>query len=197
MIATRTVARPSASRASAGPVLAELEQVAVRIAQEAAGLAAVDDGRCQEDAATGAEELIGGLAILDPDREEVVAPVRIGRWGEGHARLVERRPAALDEQEPRPAEGKNDRGAVLAVERRAQDIEVPGARPGRVADDEDVRQGGVGGRKLCDRRLAPIGIDGLNVDELDSSAAYERVTCCRIASMSASACCRSFSFGSW
>jgi len=125
-------------------ILAELEQVAVRVAQEAASLASVDDRRGQELPSPRAEELVGRLAVVDADREEVVSQVRIGRRGEGHGRLVVRRSPTLDQQQPGAREAQDDGRAVLAVQGGAEHVRVPGAAACGIAHDQDVREGGVG-----------------------------------------------------
>ncbi len=43
--------------------LADLEEVAVRVPEEAADLSAPVDRRCQEDGTTGRERLVGGAAV--------------------------------------------------------------------------------------------------------------------------------------
>ena len=68
------------------------------------------------------QQLVCRPAVIDPDREQVVADVRVGGRRERDVGLVIGRFAALDEQQPRSPEAENDRPGVLAVDRRAQDV---------------------------------------------------------------------------
>src|SRR6266568_7092308 len=89
------------------PGLADLQEVPVRVAEEAADLPLVLHGRGEELGATGSQRLIRRSAVPDPDGHFVTRGGRVGRRGEGHSRLVLCGPAPLNNQSHVPTDRMN------------------------------------------------------------------------------------------
>jgi hypothetical protein len=134
-----------------GVVLADLEEVAVRVAEEAAYLVAVLRGVrwCQEFGAAIGEGVIDATAIGDSDREGG-ADV-FGVRGRSHADrgLVRGWAARRNEEQPAAEELVNGgRAAVFAEKGSTEDAGVEVLRGFDVADDEDVVSGAFGSGKV-------------------------------------------------
>src|SRR6266542_7148787 len=107
---SRWLPRPSAS-------LADLEEVTVRVPEEAAALPVALDRRSEERGAASHEGLVGHATVGHPNRDRVAHRRRVGRWCERHAGLVVGRGTAGHHDEPGALEVEHGRGpAVFAVE---------------------------------------------------------------------------------
>src|ERR1700683_393450 len=119
------------SSCGGGPLslaLADLEEMAVRIAEEGAGLRVPVDRLGQEHDAPSAQQVVGRPAIFDTEDDLGAGLIGMSRRHEGDGRLVRRRLATGDEQQPIPQQLQHDGGAaVLAVHRGVQSPGVPGA----------------------------------------------------------------------
>ena len=125
--------------------LAELYQVAVWVAQEAADLRAPVVRRGEERCAPRPQRLVRGLAVSHPQGHGVTDLIGVGGRPEDHGRLVGGRAAPAHQQKPGTGETQHHAGSpVLAVQLRAQhtDPEIP--RPRWVGDHQDVRDRDVG-----------------------------------------------------
>src|SRR6266566_2818253 len=68
--------------------LGELQEMAIRIAEEGPDLVAPIDGRGEELGSAGAQHLVSGRAIRHPDGQLASNPVQIGGRGKGHGGLI-------------------------------------------------------------------------------------------------------------
>src|ERR1700733_6365225 len=110
--------------------LAYFDEVAVGVADVAAGLVLVLFGRCQEVGAAGAPCGVHGVDVFDPDIEEAADPVRVAWRLQGDRRLVVGGASAGVDDDP--AVGQRDVGQPAGTGERhsaAEDfgVEVPGA----------------------------------------------------------------------
>src|SRR6266511_2929234 len=90
---SRWLQRPSAS-------LAALEEVTVRVPEEAADLPVALDRRSEERGAASHEGLVGHATVGHPNRDRVAHRRRVGRWCERHAGLVVGRSSAVHHADP-------------------------------------------------------------------------------------------------
>src|SRR5439155_25684834 len=91
------------------PGLTDLDEVAIRVAEEGADLAAPIDGSRQELGSAATERVVGGLAVRDANRELVVDELGIGWRREGDIGLVLRGLSAGHRQDPGARETEDRR----------------------------------------------------------------------------------------
>src|SRR6266540_3199476 len=146
-----------AERSSGGPRLADLQEVAVGGAEEAAHLPVVVDGRGEELRAPGPQRRVGGVAVGDADGHRVTDGAGINRHGEGDVRLVLGGSAAGDQQQPGPQEAQHDGAtAVLPVDLGPEHVAIERQRPAQVAHDQDVRELHPLGREVAAHEGPPL-----------------------------------------
>jgi hypothetical protein len=105
--------------------LTDLEQVAVGIAEEGSYLATAINGLGQECGAPATEELVRLPAVLDTEYQLGAHRVGVGRRYKGDRRLVRRRIATVDQQEPVAQKLQYDRRAVLPEDRGIEHLDIP------------------------------------------------------------------------
>src|SRR5438034_5346006 len=119
--------------------LADLQEVAVWIAEEAADLSTPVDWRRQEDGPSRFERLIGSTAVRHPKCQLVADSIRVLRWRKGDRGLVFGRPTAGHQEQPAPLKSEDARGAtILAVDRGSQHISIELPRAVHVANHQQV-----------------------------------------------------------
>src|SRR6266704_2561412 len=87
-------------RSSSSPRLADLQEVTIRVAEEAAHLPVVVDGRGEKLRTPRSKRRVGRLAVRDTDGHLVTDGAGIDRRGEANVWLVFGRFTAGDQQQP-------------------------------------------------------------------------------------------------
>src|SRR5207244_12658236 len=106
--------------------LPDFNQVAVWVAEVAAGFLPVVDWGCEEVGASLAPGLVDGLDVGDADVQEAAHAIGILWRLENDARLVVRRPAADVDDDPAVRE-RDDRRLAGENDRAAEDVAVGAA----------------------------------------------------------------------
>ena len=117
--------------------LSELDQVAVRIAEVAAGFRAAVDWRREELGASLAPRLVGRLDVCDADVQEAADAIGIAGRLEGDAWLVVCRSAADVDDDPAVRE-RDDRRFAGENDLAAEDVAVEAAGALDIVGDDEV-----------------------------------------------------------